>query len=427
MRPQTESSSGGLAVFLILMSLALGAVFAWNATQSDDGIDVAGLAQSASAETPVVTTEPAAPTTTSMTVPETTTTTEAPYDGWVDPKSSGEPWSALGAVEGLLTFRGNPTRSFYGRGPIPKNPTVLWQSEIGCATSSVGGNPKVWCGSGWTGQPSVFHPPGDDESWWVAFGGYNRKINFKDPETGAEVYPPYATGDIVKGSITIDPDGFPLLYTGSRDDNFHVVAIDGAEPRVLWKLPWDAVKPTKWNNDWDGSSLVIDDYLFEGGENSRWFVVKLNRGYDAEGKVTVDPEIVFSAPGWDSELLEALGGSSAVSIENSVAISGNSVYFANGGGLIQGWDISGLADGIDPERTFRYWAGDDIDATLVIDDEGMIYAGIEYERGNSRSKEVGQIIKLDPSQPEDPLVWDATPEAASTPASGPPPGCGVTS
>ena len=29
-----------------------------------------------------------------------------------------------------------------------------------------------------------------------------------------------------------------------------------------------------------------------------------------------------------------------MSIENSVAISGDTVYFANSGGLVQGWDMS---------------------------------------------------------------------------------------
>ena len=69
----------------------------------------------------------------------------------------------------------------------------------------------------------------------------------------------------------------------------------------------DAVKPTLWNNDWDGSGMIIDDYLFEGGENSQFHIVKLNRGYDAAGKVTVDPQLVFNAPGWDDELLAAIG------------------------------------------------------------------------------------------------------------------------
>ncbi len=57
--------------------------------------------------------------------------------------------------------------------------------------------------------------------------------------------------------------------------------------------------------------------------------------------MTVNPQLVFHAPGWDQELLNNIGDKD-VSIENSVAIVGNTVYFANSGGLVQGWDISAL-------------------------------------------------------------------------------------
>ncbi len=323
---------------------------------------------------------------------------------WVDPASSGLPWSALGSVDGLLTFRGNPTRSFYGRGPVPTDPTVQWSADIGCSTSFVGGEPKQWCGTGWTGQPLVFHPPGSPDDWWVAVGGYNRAVNFFDPIDGDTVYPPFFTGDIIKGTATIDPDGFPLLYTGSRDDSLHVVALDRAEPTELWALAADVGGRTLWNNDWDGSSMVIDDLLIVGGENSRFYVVKLNRGYDADGLVTIDPELVSSVEGWDEQLLNDLGDIQ-VSIENSVAVAGSVVYFANSGGLVQGWDLAAVADGGAPERVFRYWAGDDIDASVVIDGDGQLYLGAEYERGTARSRELGQVFRLDPSKPDDPLVW----------------------
>jgi outer membrane protein assembly factor BamB len=322
---------------------------------------------------------------------------------WVDPVSSGRPWSDLGAAEGLLTFRGNPTRSFYGRGPLPDNPSILWTFNIGCSSSPVGGEPKTWCGSGWTGQPSVFRSP-TTGSWWVAFGAYNRAVNFLDPEDGSEAFPPYFTNDIIKGSVTVDPDGFPLLYTGSRDNDFHVVALDRDTPTPLWTLPSDAVQPTMWNNDWDGSALVINDHLFIGGENGRFFVVELNREFGPDGKVTVEPEITFSTESWDQELLNAVGDQQ-VSVENSVAVSGNVVYFTNSAGLVQGWDVGGLTQGVEPTRVFRYWTGDDTDASIVVDDEGMLYLGSEYERGTQRSRELGQIIKLDPSRPDDPVVW----------------------
>jgi outer membrane protein assembly factor BamB len=202
----------------------------------------------------------------------------------------------------------------------------------------------------------------------------------------------------------VDPDGFPLVYVGSRDNKLRVIAFDRDPTEELWSLDADAVSPTMWNNDWDGSPLVLDDHLFEGGENSQIHVVKLNRAYDDQGRVTVAPELVWNAPGWDDQLLADIGDGQ-VSIENSVAVHGNTLYFANSGGLVQGWDISGLALGFAPERTFRFWTGDDTDASVVIDEDGMLYIGSEFERFNARSTEVGQIMKLDPANPDDPLVW----------------------
>ena len=361
----------------------------------------AGDEQAGPSTPPISSTTTGSTSTTVTSSTTTTTTTEPPYDGWVDPASSGTPYGDT--VEGLLTFRGNPTRTYYGAGPVPMNPEVRWQfpERAMCSNSSVGGEVINWCGTGWTGQPAIFERA---DRTWVALGAYSRNVHFLDSLTGERLLPDFATGDIIKGSVTIDPDGFPLLYTGSRDNFYRVIAFDRDEPVELWALNATDVSPTRWNNDWDGAGLVLDDFLFIGGENSQFHIVKLNRAYDADGFVTVEPELVFNTPGWDDELLAAVGGN--VSIESSVAISGNTVYFANSGGLIQGWDITGLARGVEPVQVFRYWAGDDIDATLVIDDEGMIYAGVEYERGTARSREVGQIIKLDPTlPPEEALLW----------------------
>lgn len=349
------------------------------------------------------------------TTPATPTPVDEPLDldrYVVDPGSSTKPWSALGAADGLLTFRGNPTRTYHGRGPVPTNPIVRWSHYIGCSNSSVGGTDKQWCGSGWTGQPAVFELDG---RWTVAFGAYDRQVNFLDASTGDAVLAPYETGDIIKGTVTIDPDGYPLVYTGSRDGFYHVVAIDRDPPEALWKLSADAVQPTRWNNDWDGAGLVIDDYLFEGGENSRFFIVKLNRDFDDTGRVTVSPYVYFSTESWDDQLARE-SASPQYSIENSVAIVGDVVYWANSAGLIQGWTLSGLKNDQAPWQVFRYYAGDDIDASLVADSDGNLYVGVEYEQGTERSQELGQILKLDPSNPDDPLVWGV--DARSGPDSG---------
>ncbi len=355
---------------------------------------------------------------------ETTTTTLAPYDGWVNPASSQEPWATK--TVGYLTFRGNPTRSWYGQGPVPDNPQVLWTyggpNGNMCGKSSEGTNTQTWCGDGWTGNPNVFERDGKT---WLSFGGYDYGLHWLDADTGKELVKTYKTGDLAKGSMSTDPDGYPLSYKGSRDDNFYVVATDrGDTAEVLWKLnAYQNGVQQVWNDDWDGAGLVLDDYLFEGGENSWFYIVKLNRGYDAAGKVTVNPQIVFKTPGWDDQLIKD-APPKHFSIENSVAISGNTVYFANSSGLVQGWDISGLKQGVTPTRVFRFWTGDDTDASIVIDKQGMLYVGSEWEVHNSRSQTVGQMMKLDPSKPDDPLVWSLPDQGAgkagiwATPALG---------
>jgi outer membrane protein assembly factor BamB len=310
-------------------------------------------------------------------------------------------------VPGLLTFRGGPTRSYYGEGPVPERPEVLWsypgQSGGMCAESSVGSETKVWCGTGWTGQPSVFERDGRT---WVVFGAYDRSIHFVDFETGQDILPPFPTGDIIKGSVSIDGEGLPLVYSGSRDNKLHVIAIDRPQPTELWTLDAQAVSPTMWNDDWDGSPLILGDYLYEGGENSQFHIVKLNRTTGDDGLVQVAPELVFNTPGWDDELINALNTRQQdVSIENSVAYHDGVIYFANSGGLVQGWDVSGIGDGREPNRVLRYWTGDDVDASVVVDDQGFLYVGVENERGNSRAAEVGQLLKLDPRRPDNPLVW----------------------
>ncbi|MGH9117320.1 MAG: PQQ-binding-like beta-propeller repeat protein [Acidimicrobiales bacterium] len=335
------------------------------------------------------------------TTAEETTTTTPPFDGWVDPASSGQPYGDQ--VQGIITFRGNPTRSYYGEGPVPRAPQVAWTfpDSAMCAQSSEGSETRTWCGTGWTGQPSVFERDGRT---WVVFGAYDRNVHFVDAATGQRIIEDFPTGDIIKGSVTVDADAFPLVYTGSRDNYLRVIAFDRPVPTELWRISADAVSPTMWNDDWDGSPLMIGDYLFEGGENSQFHIIKLNRSYGADGLVQVNPELVFNTPGWDQELLGAVGDR-MVSIENSVAISGNTVYFTNSGGLVQGWDLSGVEGGQPPTQVFRFWSGDDTDASIVIDDEGFLYVASEYERGNARSQELGQLMKLDPRNPANPLVW----------------------
>ncbi|GIR38409.1 MAG: hypothetical protein CM15mP49_37940 [Actinomycetota bacterium] len=189
---------------------------------------------------------------------------------------------------------------------------------------------------------------------WTIFGALDGAIHFLDADTGNQLLKPLQTDDIIKGSVTVDPDGF-RLYTPVEEMTYFGSCDRQGEPLVLWSLDSDTVEGSVWNNDWDGAPLVINDYLFIGGENSVFHIIKLNRSYDEDGFVMAEPELVFAVPGYDDDLINTVG--SNVSIEGSVAISGDTAYFANSGGLVQGWDLSLLSVGEDPVRNFRYWVG----------------------------------------------------------------------
>ncbi len=347
---------------------------------------------------------------------------------------------------GLTMFRGNAHRAWYGEGPVPKAPRVLWrfpQDGAMSMSSSEGGESRVWSGTGWTGQPVVAEREGMTQ---VMFGAYDGALHFLDADSGERFLPDIPTGDLIKGSVMLDPDGYPLLYSGSRDNLFRVVALDRETPTVIWSMNAADVPHPVWNNDWDASALVVGDYLFEGGENSYFFIVKLNRGLDGGGKVRVDPKVLLAFPAYDDALFAAVGDR-MVSIENSPAVHldpkrGDRVYFANGGGRVVGLDINALGlsqagygpggqapgtweQGVGPPSgptprplpylpnpegapfpvVFTFWTGDDVDASIVIDDEGRLYVAAELERMLPRAKEVGQLMKLDPYRPDQPLVW----------------------
>ena len=308
---------------------------------------------------------------------------------------------------GLWTFRGNDRRSFYGVGPVPRrSPRIVWRyPRTGnmCAVSRDETGAQTWCGVGWTGQPNVIPRPGGRVE--VRVGAFDRAYHFVDGATGRRVRPPLPTGDLAKGSATSDPNGYPLYYAGSRDNKLRVVALDRRRPKVLWSLDSHAGGRVVWNDDWDGAPLVVQGHLLVGGENSWFYVIRLNRSYGPGGKVRVHPRVVARVPGWDGRLLAARSDR-AFSIESSVSYHDGIAYFGNSAGLVQGWDVRPtLRRGAPPRRVFRFWMGDDTDATVVVDDRGYLYAAAEVERFSKRSRQVGQLVKLDPRHPLDPVVW----------------------
>ncbi|MFH1812061.1 MAG: PQQ-binding-like beta-propeller repeat protein [Pseudomonadota bacterium] len=316
------------------------------------------------------------------------------------PDAVGKPW---GRTPGMHQFRGNPSHTWYGQGPVPDHPVVLWRfprTERMCSQSAVGTQDKRWCGTGWTGQPVLRELA--DGRHEVIVGTFDKRVIFLDGGTGVRTRPDFKAHDLVKGTVSLDPDGYPLLYFGSRDNKLRVVALDRPRPTELWALDSNDY-PGLHNNDWDANPSVVDDLLIEGGENSYLFTVMLHRSLDAGGLAQVQPEVKLVYPGWTPELLAELGDHN-VSIENSPAVFGDRIYFANSGGRIVGLNLAAAREGR-AQVEFDFWIGDDVDASIVVDAQGMLYVAAELERKIARPRQVGQLAKLDPSRPQDPLVW----------------------
>ncbi|MDX1510772.1 MAG: PQQ-binding-like beta-propeller repeat protein [Nitriliruptorales bacterium] len=309
----------------------------------------------------------------------------------------GEPW---GLPNGLRQFRGNPEHTWYGRGPLPAAPSIAWSfpDRPMCSTTTQSdGTTKRWCGTGWTGQPLVHELDGRTE---VIFNSYDGRVYFLDADSGEPTRPPFVTGEMVKGTWTLDPDGFPLLYGGSRDNFYRIVDIahpDG--PTELWRM--GPHPQGQWNNDWDGNGSIVDDVLYVGGEDSFFYVIRLNRSA-APGGVSVAPEVLVATPTFNDEYA-ALTGDRQTSVESSPVVTEDAVYVANSAGRVVGWDRGGLLRG-EVEIVFDWWAGDDVDASLVHDD-GILYVGVEWDRKLDRGREVGQLLALDTSRPDDPWLW----------------------
>jgi outer membrane protein assembly factor BamB len=313
----------------------------------------------------------------------------------------GKPW---GKVTGTLQFRGNPTRTWYGEGPVPSRPVVQWRfpktknGEGMCADSPIGKRPRHWCGTGWTGQPVVWERP--DGVREVIFGAFDMRVHFLDARTGKRTRPDFRARDIIKGSVTLDPDGYPLIYFGARDGKYRIVAIDRKRPKELWALRARDFKGP--DNDFDSSGTIVDGILYVGGENGYVFAMELQRSFDGSGRVQVDPKILAAIPSGTPEFIE-MAHSRKTSVESSVTIFENRLYATNGLGRVFGVDISNIRAGEAPV-VFEFWTGEDTDATVVVDEQGKLYVASELERDNERSREIGHIMKLDPEK-EDPLVW----------------------
>ncbi|WP_347348087.1 PQQ-binding-like beta-propeller repeat protein [Nigerium sp.] len=312
-------------------------------------------------------------------------------------------------VQGVLTFRGNNERNApaFGTAEVKeKKLEMVWSHDDGISHSYG----SVFPGTGWTGQPLLVHWPdatrramdfapefaNDPNFVEVIQPAFDGKVYRLDLATGRPTKPPIDATYGFKGTGSIDPRGYPLLYAGQglNDQNgvlgpwgykmFDLIqnkmvhALNGTDP-VSHRPFWGA---------WDSSALVnaASDTLIEPGENGVIYKVKLNSHFDAAAKrITIDPQVtkmVYQSP-----------ASTQYGIESSAAAYRNLMYASDNDGHIICWDANTL------QVVWAQTQGDNDDSTITIDEtpEGVyLYnANSVGWRGGKRHDLVSNIRKID--------------------------------
>ena len=198
--------------------------------------------------------------------------------------------SQYSALEGITTFRGNNYRdgASYGFADITEEKLVKeWFVPIGYITDSSGIN---WTGVGWSGQPSIvrWNPDikkmmninpekkGKDALKEIIYGALDGKIHFLDLDDGKQTRKPINIGFPLKGSISVDPRGYPLLYTGQgiRSNGGKIGSMGFRifnlidQKMLLFIDGYDKDAYRRWGA-FDSSSLIHSqtDTLLQCGEN----------------------------------------------------------------------------------------------------------------------------------------------------------------
>lgn len=307
------------------------------------------------------------------------------------PVAWGDP-STYTTVPGVLTFRGNNFRNTAVHGTTDvrdQKLEVVWTQDTG----DVYAEGSHWAGAGWTGQPLLVNWPreskaamgldqsqvDDDGFVEVLYPVVDGNVYRLDLATGRQTRPPIETGFAFKGTGSVDPRGYPLLYAGmglerngevTGEWRYRIFDLIRNTEVSGWSGT-DAGAPREWGA-FDSSALVnaATDTLFEPGENGLVYKVKLNTSFDAAARtVRVDPEF--------TKLWYSTPASTRHGIEGSAAAYRNLMYAGDNDGNIVCWDATTL------QVVWARPTGDDTDATVVLEETAdgvFLYTGNELDK-----------------------------------------------
>lgn len=318
------------------------------------------------------------------------------------------------ALPGIATFRGDNYRtgSAYGTANIvDQTMTTVWTRKISSIAKGTGSG--AWTGAGWTGQPLIVE--WDEETKQimnlydekkakeglveVIYATLDGHIYFYDLEDGSYTRDPMNVGMAFKGSGSLDPRGYPILYVGSGDKTS-----SGKMPRMFVISLIDCSIMYEYGNNepyslrnwiaFDSAPLVDveTDTLIWPGETGILYTIKLNTAYDkSAGTLSISPD----AP---VKVNYATNTGYTIGFESSSLIVENYIYIADNGGMFFCVDLNTM------ELVWAQNTKDDTNATPVFewgeDGVGYIYTATSMENCDGYV----YIYKLNASTGE--IVWE---------------------
>lgn len=311
--------------------------------------------------------------------------------------------------QGISTFRGNNYRenAFYGELEVnEKKLEKVWTNTIG--------QTDQWTGIGWNGQPAIvkwdknvqkqmnlYEEYKEKENLVeVIYGSLDSYVHFYDLDTGYPTRKPIYVTSSVKGSVTLDPRGYPLLYVGQGINEvngksvrfgYHIFSlIDGSE--LFFINGRDQFAYLGWGA-FDGNPVIDGqtDTMILPGENGLVYIVKLNTNYNSQdGQISIHPEVTR----YKSAKNGKAGG-----IENSMTVYQNYAFFANNNGVVQCLDLNTLTP------IWTYQMEDDCDATIGLEEEdGEIYLYVGCEVDRRMANALAYVKKLNGRTGE--MIWE---------------------
>ena len=331
-------------------------------------------------------------------------------------------------AEGVLSFRGSCFRQnpYYGvvtatEGKLQK----LWNHETFSVQKGEGGNYSgVWTGSGWTGQALAVRWDAETKAIMnmydsakakdglieIIYATMDGNIYFYDMETGEPTRNKLVFGVPFKGSGSVDPRGWPILYVGQGDHYskegkaskaYAISLIDGRVLATLGAKPDSFAKRTWHAYD---SAAIVDagtDTLFYPGENGIFYRMKLNTTYDkAAGILTMDPETPVKLR---YEADRTKSGNYWLGYEASAVAWRNYVYLCDNAGFMNCVDVNTM------ETVWVQDTWDDTNATPCLEEDpengtAYLYVGNTLDnKADKNGKGDVAFFKIDACTGE--IIW----------------------